>query len=137
MTEPKPVKQPTHIRAMDRHPAAFQRHAQFVKRHLAILFHPLAHEVGVRAELASTRAAPLPARRQRSRRGLQLHQIVHEPGRHPEMARSLPMAVAFLHKRYNANTQLHRMRLAHRGSPFNRNESPKPRSVNPFKRNPL
>jgi hypothetical protein len=137
MTEAQSVKQPPDIRAVDRNPAARQRHAQFIQRHLAVLLHKPAHEVGVRAELAGAGTVPLPARRKRARLGLQLHQIVHEAGRNPEMARSLTVAVAFLHKRSNANTQLHRMRLAHRGSPFNRNESPKPKSVNPFNRNPL
>lgn len=137
MTEAQPVEQTAHIRAVDTHPAPFQRHAQLVQRQFAVLLQTLANEIGMRAKLAPADTVTLPARRKRTRFGLQLHQIVHKPWRYTKMSRSLPVAVAFLHKPNNANTQLNRMRLAHRGSPFNRNESPKHQAVNPLNRNPL
>jgi len=117
MTEAKPVEKAAHIRAVDGYAAAFQLHAQLVQRQFAVLLQPLANEICMRGELARPRPMPLPPGRERARFGLQLHQIVHEPRRNAKMARRLPVAVTFLNKRYNAHTQLDRMRLAHRGSP--------------------
>ncbi|WP_210212492.1 hypothetical protein, partial [Mesorhizobium sp. M2A.F.Ca.ET.042.01.1.1] len=42
-----------------------QLHAQFVERQIAILGHPLAHEVGMSGQLAAARAVALPARLKR------------------------------------------------------------------------
>ena len=117
MTEAKPVQKAAHIRAVDRHAAPFQRHAQFVQRQFAILRQPLANELGMRGELACSRPMPLPPGRKRTRLRLQLHQIVHEPRRNTKMTCCLAVAVTFLNKPNNTHTQLDRMRLAHRGSP--------------------
>ena len=137
MTEAQPVEQTAHIRAVDRHPAPLQRNAQFVQGQFTVRSQTLANEVGMRAKFTPTDTMALPARRQRARFGLQLHKIVHKPRRHTKVTRRLPVAVAFLHKRNNAATQLDRMRLAHCGSPSNRNESPKLQTVNPFIRDAL
>lgn len=137
VTEAQPVEQTAHIRTVHHHPAFLQRHAQLVQCQLAVFFHSLANEVGMRPELAPAGAVPLPARCKRTRFGSQLHQIVHKSRRNTKMARSLSVAVAFLHKHNNAHTQLDRMRLAHRGSPSAANESPKLLSVNPFGRDAL
>lgn len=120
MTEAQPVEKAAHIRAVDRHAAPLQLYAQLVQRHFAVLRQPLTNEVGMRGKLACPRAMPLPARRKRARFGLQLHHIVHKARRHPEMPGRLAVTIAFLHKRNNPTTQLHRMRFAHRGSPCNR-----------------
>ena len=117
MTEAKPVQKAAHTRAVDCHSAPFQRHAQLVKCQLAVLLHTLADELRMRGKLACPRPMPLPAGRERTRLGLQLRQIVHEPRRHPKMTCCLTVAMTFLNKRNNTHTQLHRMRFAHRGSP--------------------
>jgi hypothetical protein len=71
----------------------------------------------IRSRTRSRRAAqacPSPAR---DPEGAKLHQFVHEPRRHAEMPRRLPVAMALVHIRSNTFTQRHRVRLAHRGSP--------------------
>ena len=50
------------------------------------------------------------------------------------MTRRLPVAVTFINKRSNTLTQRHRVRLAHRGSPSNRNESSHNQNGNPESR---
>ena len=117
MTEAKPVQKAAHIRAVDGHAAPFQFHTELVQRQFAILRQPLANEVGMRGKLACSRPMPLPSGRERTRLGLQFHQIVHEPRRNTKMTCCLAVAVTFLNKPNNTHTQLDRMRLAHRGSP--------------------
>jgi hypothetical protein len=117
MTEAKPVEKAAHTRAVDCHAAPFQLHTEFVQRQFAVLRQPLADEVGMRGELACSRPMPLPPGRKRTRLGLQLHQIVHEPRRNMKTTCCLTVAMSFLNKRNNAHSQLDRMRLAHRGSP--------------------
>jgi len=108
VTEAQPVKQAGHVRPVHRDATPVQFHAQFVERQIAILSHPLAHEVGVSGQLAAAAAMALPARLKRPPLGTQLHQIVHELRRNPEMARRLTIAVALIHKRCNTPTQRHR-----------------------------
>jgi len=117
MTEAQPVEQAAHIRAVHCHPASLHRPAQLVQRQLTLFFHTCANEVGMRGKLALANPVALPAGRKRARLGLQLHQIVHKPWRYTKMSCRLTVAVALIHKRSNANTQRHRMRLSHRGSP--------------------
>jgi hypothetical protein len=59
----------------------------------------------------------LPGGSKRARRSVKDHYVIDEPRRHPKMPGSLPIAVAFLHKRNDTRTQLDRKRLAHGGSP--------------------
>ncbi|MDX8483313.1 transposase [Mesorhizobium sp. VK24D] len=86
------MKQTGHVRPVHRDAAPVQFHAQFVERQIAILGHPLAHEVGMSGQLAAARAVALPARLKRTSLGAQLHQIVHELRRNPEMTRRLTIA---------------------------------------------
>ncbi|CDX24944.1 transposase [Mesorhizobium plurifarium] len=102
------MKQTGHVRPVHRDAAPVQLHAQFVERQIAILGHPLAHEVGMSGQLAAARAVALPARLKRTSLGAQLHQIVHELRRNPKMTRRLTVAVALIHKRRNTLTQRHR-----------------------------
>jgi hypothetical protein len=76
----------------------------------------------------------LPARLQRASLTAQLHQLVHETWRHPEMPRRLAVAVTFIDIPSNTLTQRHPKRLAHRGSPSNRSESRKSLKGNPESR---
>ena len=117
MTEAKPVEKAAHIRAVDRYSTPFQLHTEFVQRQFTVLRQPLANEVGMGGELACSRTVPLSPGRQGPCLGLQLHQIVHEPRRNTKMTCCFTVTMPFFYKRNNANTQLHRMRLAHRGSP--------------------
>jgi hypothetical protein len=117
MTEAKPVQQTADIRAVDRHPTTLQCNTQLVEGHVAILLNLDADEVVMRGKLAPTHPMALPARLNRTRLGPQLHQIIHKARRNPEMPRRLTVAVAFIHKRYDAHPKLHRKWLAHRGSP--------------------
>lgn len=117
MTEAKSAEKAAHIRAVDRYPTPFQLHTEFVQRQFTVLRQPLANEVGMRGELACPRPVPLPPGREGPSLGLQLHQIVHEPRRNTKMTCCLTVTMTFFNKPNNANTQLHRMRLAHRGSP--------------------
>jgi hypothetical protein len=118
VTEAKPAKQTAHIRTVDRHAAPFQFQTEFIKRQIAVLLHALALKVGMPSKLAASGPMTLPARRERPRLRLQIHQIVHKTRRYPEMPGRRPVAVIFLHKRNNPASQLHRMRPAHRRSPF-------------------
>ncbi|WP_246684928.1 hypothetical protein [Mesorhizobium sp. B2-7-1] len=56
------MKQTGYIRPVHRSSAPVQFHAQLVERQIAILSHPLAHEVGVSGQLAAASAMALPAR---------------------------------------------------------------------------
>ncbi|TGQ03179.1 transposase, partial [Mesorhizobium sp. M4B.F.Ca.ET.215.01.1.1] len=60
MTEAQPVKQTGYVRPVHRDAAPVQLHAQFVERQIAILGHPLAHEVGMSGQLATASAMALP-----------------------------------------------------------------------------
>lgn len=102
------MKQTSHVRPVHRNAAPVQFHAQLVERQIAILGQPLAHEVGVSGQLAAASAMALPARLKLTPLGTQLHQIVHELRRDPEMTRRLTIAVALIHKRRNTSTQRHR-----------------------------
>jgi hypothetical protein len=108
VTEAQPVEQPADIRAVHAHAASFQLDTQFVQRQIAGLGDPPAHEIDLAGKLAAARPVPLPARLQRTRFGPQLHQIVHEARRNPEMPRRLPVAVSLIDKRCNTLTQRQR-----------------------------
>src|SRR4029453_14628579 len=108
MAQPEPMKKATDIGAMHDDAASGEFHAQFVQRQLAIRRHSLAHPIAMPIQLAATQMT-LSSRRKRTSLTLQDHQIVYETRRHPEMPRSLPMAMAFLDKRNDTTTQGDRM----------------------------
>jgi hypothetical protein len=102
------VQQAADIGAVHDHAAAYQFDAQFVQRQFPCLCHPLAYEGGMRRKLASTRCMALAARLQRASLPPQLHQLVHEPGRNPEMPRCLPVSMTLVNIRSNTHPQRHR-----------------------------
>jgi hypothetical protein len=102
------VQQAADIGAVHDHAAAFQFHAQFVQRQFPRLSHSLAHEGGMRRKLAATWCMALAARLQRASLPPQLHQLVHEPRRNPEMPRRLPVPMSLVNIRSNTNPQRHR-----------------------------
>ena len=108
MAEPQAAQQTADIRAMDRNAPIAKLHAKLIQRQIAILLKPLAHPSTMRVQLAAANMS-LPPRRQRTGLAFQLHHVVNEARRHPEMPRGSAVAVAFLDKRNNATTQLNRM----------------------------
>lgn len=70
----------------------------------------------MRRQLAARRMA-LPCRRKRAGGAMQDHHVVDESRGYPKTPGRLPMAVAFFYIHSDTRTQLHRMRLAHGGSP--------------------
>ncbi|ACP25429.1 putative amino-terminus of transposase for insertion sequence for NGRIS-7a [Sinorhizobium fredii NGR234] len=108
MAEVEAVEKTANIGAVhdDAAPGEFQ--AQFVQRQVAILRQALADPLAMRVQLAATQMA-LPPWRQRSGRAFELHQIVHETRRHPEVPGRGPMAVTVLDKRNDTTTQSKRM----------------------------
>ncbi len=93
---------------MDAHPAPFQFNAQFVERQFANFSNSLPNKISMRTELAAAGPVPLTARGQRTRFSTQLHQIVHEARRNPEMPRRIAIAMTFIHIRSHTSTQLER-----------------------------
>jgi len=93
---------------VDADSAALQFDTQLIQRQFADLGKPLPDECGMPRQLAHARRMALTARLQRARLPLQLHQIVHKTRRHPEMARRLPVTMAFIHIRSHTLTQRQR-----------------------------
>lgn len=79
-----------------------QLYDQLVERDLALCGDARLNPAGHAGQLAVATAIALRKRRQRSTHAPQLDQIVHEPGRHPEVARRLAVPVPFIDKRHHA-----------------------------------
>jgi len=90
------MQQAPDIGAVDADPTALQFDTQLIQRQFANLGKPLPDEFGMPCQLAHARRMALAARLQRARQSPQPHQIVHKTRRHPEMARRLPVTVAFI-----------------------------------------
>jgi hypothetical protein len=102
------MQQPSDIGAVHAHPTPFQLHAKLVQCQLAHFDKPQPDKRGMRAKLAPTDPMALATRLERAGLRPQLHQVVHEPRRHSELARRLPVSTTFINIRGNTLTQRHR-----------------------------
>jgi hypothetical protein len=107
MAQAEPVQHASDSGAMHRYTTLCQLNAQFVQRQVTVLGYALSYPSAMVGQFTATEMT-LPSRRQRSCLALQDNQVIHEPRRHPEMARRLPVGISFLNKRNNTGTQLNR-----------------------------
>ncbi len=118
MRQAKTVKQSPDRRAVDGERALLaQGNHQFIQRHLALPRDTSADPVGDPAQLAAPGIA-LPLRRETPGFAFELHHVVDELYRNPEMRRRPAMAVAFFHKRDDPFPHLNWMWLAHLRPPY-------------------
>lgn len=133
------MEKPPDRGAVDVDAALGQFETQFVQGHFAMESNALADPFPMRRKFTARRMT-LSGGAKRTRGTVQDHHVVDEPGRNPEMPGGFPVAIAFIHKRNDTLTQLHRMRLAHGASPSMRtvnHRSSKTGILNPVCRDTL
>jgi hypothetical protein len=92
--------------------------AKLIERQVAVLGKAIAEPFMLVGKLTASRRSPLGFGFEQARLIMKDHQIIHETGRHPEMAGCRAIGMSFQNKRYNSLTQRYRMRFAHVRAPW-------------------
>ena len=114
MCQPQASQNPPDGAAMNLDGMGFdQLRNQFIERDLALGGHARLDPIGHARQLTVPTAVTLRAWLQRSGFTAQLHQLVDEFRRNPEMPGRLAVPVTFINIRHNPRPQLKRMWLSH------------------------